>query len=90
MKVLNFFVRFVSHVTRTQFGNMACVSFNSQKETMMQVANQIIVKNELLDEIYAPPVSVKSDEAKELESNVLIIQKTKNLNRFLEASCDCV
>lgn len=57
---------------------------------MMQVVNQFVVKDELLDEIYAPPVSVKSEEAKEYDSKVLIMQKTKNLNRFLEASCDCV
>ncbi len=56
----------------------------------MQVVNQFVVKDELLDEIYAPPVSVKSEEAKEYDSKVLIMQKTKNLNRFLEASCDCV
>jgi hypothetical protein len=47
-------------------------------------------KDELLDEIYAPSIAEKSDKVKQQEANILVLQRNKNLSRFLEASCDCV
>ena len=64
--------------------------FNSQKETMMQVERVNLNKDELLDEIYAPALAEKSDKVKEQEASILVLQRNKNLTRFLEASCDCV
>jgi hypothetical protein len=58
---------------------------------MMQVLESVkVASNELLDEIYAPSVVEKSDKVKEQEAKILKLQQTKSLNRFLEASCDCV
>jgi len=53
------------------------------------------VKNELHDEalveeIYAPSLSVKSEKSKVQEANILALQRTKNLSRILEANSDCV
>lgn len=64
--------------------------FNSQKETMMQVERVKLSNHELLDEIYAPALAEKSDKREEQEADILLLQRNKNLNRFLEASCDCV
>jgi hypothetical protein len=63
---------------------------NSQKETTMQVDRVKLNKDELLDEIYAPSIAEKSDKVKQQEADILVLQRNKNLNRFLEASCDCV
>ncbi|WP_155930901.1 hypothetical protein [Methylotenera sp. 1P/1] len=59
---------------------------------MMQVTERVQVQKQdaLLDEIYAPSITEKSAKVKEQEASVLILQRNKNLNRFLEASCDCV
>lgn len=57
----------------------------------MQVVEQVKpARNELLDEIYAPSLAVKNSQDKEQEAKILQLRKEKNLNRFLEASCDCV
>ena len=45
---------------------------------------------QLLNEIYEPPLSQKSDKVKVQEANILNLQKPKNLNRLLEAYSDCV
>jgi hypothetical protein len=47
-------------------------------------------KNELIDEIYVPSLSEKSDKVKVQEANILSLQRTKNMNRILEANSDCV
>lgn len=44
----------------------------------------------LLNEIYEPPLSQKSDKVKVQEANILSLQKTRNLKRLLEAYSDCV
>jgi DNA-binding protein len=57
----------------------------------MQVVEHVkVVKNELLDEIYAPDISEKSEKVKQQEANIQRLFRAKSLNRFLEASCDCV
>jgi len=66
------------------------VVFNSQKETMMQVERVKLSNHELLEEIYAPALAEKSDKRKDQVADVLLLQRNHNLNRFLEASCDCV
>jgi hypothetical protein len=48
------------------------------------------VKNVMFDDIYTPSIQQKSDKAKEQEAAILSLQRIKNLNRFLEANCDCV
>jgi hypothetical protein len=59
---------------------------------MMQVTERVQVQKHdaLLDEIYAPALAEKSDKVKQQEADILVLQRNKNLNRFLEASCDCV
>lgn len=47
-------------------------------------------KPQLLNEIYEPSLNQKSDKVKVQETNVLILQKPKNINRLLEAYSDCV
>lgn len=44
----------------------------------------------LLNEIYEPPLSQKSDKVKVQEANILSLQKSRNLKRLLEAYSDCV
>lgn len=56
----------------------------------MQVERVKLSNHELLDEIYAPALAEKSDKSKEQEADILLLQRNKNFNRFLEASCDCV
>ncbi len=61
----------------------------------MQVSERIQVESQvassaLLNEIYAPSIVEKSNKVKAQEANVLVLNRTKNLSRFLEASCDCV
>lgn len=56
----------------------------------MQVTERVQKKDALLDEIYAPSIAEKSEKVKEQEASVLVLQRNTNLNRFLEASCDCV
>lgn len=57
----------------------------------MQVSESVQVEsNALLNEIYAPSITEKSDKVKEQEASVLVLNRNKNLSRFLEASCDCV
>ena len=47
-------------------------------------------KPQLLNEIYEPALNQKSDKVKAQETNVLTLQKPKNINRLLEAYSDCV
>ncbi len=47
-------------------------------------------KPQLLNEIYEPSLNQKSDKVKVQETNVLILQKPKNINRLLKAYSDCV
>lgn len=47
-------------------------------------------KDELIDEIYAPSLSEKSDKVKVQEANILSLQRTKTMSRMLEANSDCV
>lgn len=49
-----------------------------------------VSKPQLLNEIYEPPLSEKSDKVKVQEANILKLQKLKNTNRLLEAYSDCV
>lgn len=67
----------------------------------MQVAHvkpvfesQLKTASQMVDEIYAPALSQKSDKAsdkvKVQEANILSLQKPKSLNRLLEAYSDCV
>ncbi|MES2580806.1 MAG: hypothetical protein V4552_09695 [Pseudomonadota bacterium] len=44
----------------------------------------------LVNEIYEPPLSQKSDKVKVQEANILSLQKPRNLKRLLEAYSDCV
>ena len=54
------------------------------------VLNQPASKPQLLNEIYEPPLSQKSDKVKVQEANILSLQKPKSLKRLLEAYSDCV
>lgn len=56
----------------------------------MQVERVKLSNHELLEEIYAPALAEKSEKRKEQVVDVLLLQRHQNLNRFLEASCDCV
>ncbi len=47
-------------------------------------------KPQLLNEIYEPPLSQKSDKVKVQEANIVSLQKPKNMTRLLEAYSDCV
>lgn len=70
--------------------------FNSQKENRMQMIKLVnttkneLPKDELIDEIYAPALSEKSDKVKVQEANILSLQRTKSMSRMLEANSDCV
>lgn len=59
--------------------------------------SNLVLKPYLVDEIYEPSLSQKSDKIKAeslsiktQEANMLSIQRTKNLKRLLEAYSDCV
>lgn len=59
--------------------------------------SNLVLKPYLVDEIYEPSLSQKSDKIKAeslsiktQEANMLSLQKTKNLKRLLEAYSDCV
>lgn len=54
------------------------------------VLNQLSTKPQLLNEIYEPPLSQKSEKVKVQEANILSLPKPKNLKRLLEAYSDCV
>lgn len=57
----------------------------------MQVSERVTVEsNALVNEIYAPSITEKSDKVKEQEATILVLNRNKSLSRFLEASCDCV
>ena len=57
----------------------------------MQVSERVTVEsNALVNEIYAPAITEKSDKVKEQEATILVLNRNKSLSRFLEASCDCV
>ena len=49
-----------------------------------------VAKDVLIDEIYAPSISQKSDKVKIQEATALHLEKTKSLSRYLEACGDCV
>jgi hypothetical protein len=58
---------------------------------MMQAANvKPVTKPELVNKVYSPTLSQRTDEADVKESNVVDLQKHKNFNRYLEAYSDCV
>ena len=45
---------------------------------------------ELVNEIYEPALSQKSDKVKVQEANILNLKKPKRLTLMIEAYCDCV
>lgn len=57
----------------------------------MQATNvKKVVKSELIDEIYEPALSEKSDKAKVQEASILSLKKQNDFNRAIEAFSDCV
>lgn len=46
--------------------------------------------NALVEEIYAPALSQKSDKVKVQEANILKLKRSTDLRRILEANSDCV
>jgi hypothetical protein len=46
--------------------------------------------NALVEEIYAPSLSSKTDKVNVQETNVLKLKRASNLSRILEANSDCV
>jgi uncharacterized protein (DUF2461 family) len=45
---------------------------------------------QLVDEIYAPMLSDKSEKVKEQEAKISSLKKNQFYSRYIEASCDCV
>jgi secreted Zn-dependent insulinase-like peptidase len=70
--------------------------FNSQKENIMQAIQAAVsrvkpvAKSVLINDIYEPALTQKSDKVKLQEANTLTLQKENSFNRFLEAYGDCV
>ncbi len=57
----------------------------------MQATNvKKVVKPELIDKIYEPALSQKSDKVKVQEASILSLKKQKDFNRTIEAFSDCV
>ncbi|WP_020167373.1 MULTISPECIES: hypothetical protein [Methylotenera] len=50
----------------------------------------LALKPHLTNEIYEPSLNQKSDKAKVQETNILSLQKPRNMKRLLEAYSDCV
>lgn len=46
--------------------------------------------NALVEEIYTPALSQKSDKVKVQEANILKLKRSTDLRRILEANSDCV
>lgn len=62
-----------------------------KRNIIMQVSERVKVEqNALVNEIYAPSIAEKSDKVKGQEAKLLVVNRSKHLSRFLEASCDCV
>lgn len=58
---------------------------------MMQATNvKKVAKPELIDDIYEPALSQKSDKVKVQEASILSLKKQKDFNRTIEAFSDCV
>lgn len=92
---MNFFDKLFSHAAETKF-LLFYFPKGFFKEVIMQALNvkpalnQQASKPQLLNEIYEPSLSQKSDKVKVQEANILSLQKPKNINRLLEAYSDCV
>jgi len=64
--------------------------FNSQKESIMTQAVKKVEATEVVSSKVPSTVdSQKSNSVKVQEATVLQLDRSKNLSRFLEASCDC-
>lgn len=57
---------------------------------IVKTAKNELHKDALIDEIYAPALSEKSEKVKVQEANILKLQRAKSLSRILEANSDCV
>ena len=87
---MNFFDKLFSHAAETKF-LLFYFPKGFFKEVIMQALNlKPVSKPQLLNEIYEPPLSQKSDKVKVQEANILNLQRPKNLKRLLEAYSDCV
>jgi hypothetical protein len=61
-----------------------------RKSTMTQAVKNVVVTKAVLDKILSSANHEKSIDAKTPETTILQLDRSKNLSRFLEASCDCV
>ena len=87
---MNFFDKLFSHAAETKF-LLFYFPKGFFKEVIMQALNvKSVSEPQLLNEIYEPPLSQKSDKVKVQEANILNLQRPKNLKRLLEAYSDCV